>query len=108
MRSEINGIVCAADSSGNNAASAIREQYSRMPIRMPHVTANRKPTVPSNSVTSVAGHRVGHVSTVACVISLGGGDHRGWHVPQSHPCLPYDKQCDDGDQRWNTTLRHTE
>ena len=38
----------------------------------------------------------------------GGGDHRGWHVPQSHPCLPYDKQCDDGDQRWNTTLRHTE
>ena len=42
-----------------------------MPIRMPHVTANRKPTVPSNSVTSVAGHRVGHVPTVACAISLG-------------------------------------
>ena len=63
--------VGGADSSGNNAAFAVREQYRRMPIRMPHATANRNPTVPSNNVTCVAGQSVGQVSTVACAISLG-------------------------------------
>ena len=68
---EINGMVCAAESNGNNAAFAMREQYNNMPIRMPNSTANRKPTVPSIRVTWVAGHNVYQVSTVACAISLG-------------------------------------
>ena len=68
---EINGMVCAAESNGNNAAFAMREQYNNMPIRMPNSTANRKPTVPSIRVTWVAGHNVDQVSTVACAISLG-------------------------------------
>ena len=62
---EISGIVCAADSNGNSAAFATREQYSRIPIKMPHATASRKPTVPSSNVTCVAGQSVGQVSTVA-------------------------------------------
>ena len=68
---EISGMVCAAESNGNNAAFAMREQYNNMPIRMPNSTANRKPTVPSSRVTWVAGHNVDQVSTVACAISLG-------------------------------------
>ena len=68
---EINGMVCAAESNGSNAAFAMHEQYSSMPMRMPNSTANRNPTVPSSKVTCVAGHNVGHVSTVACAISLG-------------------------------------
>ena len=68
---EISGMVCAAESNGNKAAFAMREQYNNMPIRMPNSTANRKPTVPSIRVTWVAGHNVDQVSTVACAISLG-------------------------------------
>ena len=68
---EINGMVCAAESNGNNAAFAMREQYNNMPIRMPNSTANRKPMLPSIRVTWVAGHNVDQVSTVACAISLG-------------------------------------
>ena len=40
-------MVCAAESNGSNAAFAMHEQYSSMPMRMPNSTANRNPTVPS-------------------------------------------------------------
>ena len=36
----------------------------------------------------------------------GGGDHRGWHVPQSHPSLPYRQQQHDGDHCRNTAFHH--
>ncbi len=46
---EINGMVCAADSSGNNAAFATYASSTvQMPIIMPNNTANRNPTVPSS------------------------------------------------------------